>query len=107
MSTPLLCLEDVGKRFVLPPGEAFDIRVGLGLTVTPREVVAIVGRSGSGKSTLLNLLGPLDVPIRAMPPAPASILTSKEQRSQTKCFARGFFAALSQNDDVLIRYWFV
>lgn len=33
---------------------------GIDLTVSPREIVSIVGKSGAGKSTLLHILGTLD-----------------------------------------------
>ena len=34
-------------------------------TIRRGEFVVVVGRSGSGKSTLLNLIGCVDVPVRA------------------------------------------
>ena len=52
------------------------------------EFIAIVGRSGSGKSTLLNLLGLLDTPSEARPPAGRTTRSTKRgRRSATSCSA--------------------
>ncbi|NRO96062.1 MacB family efflux pump subunit [Paraburkholderia sp. NMBU_R16] len=61
MSTPLLQLIDVARRF--PTGER-DVVVlkNINLSIDTGEIVAIVGASGSGKSTLMNILGGLDQP---------------------------------------------
>ncbi|MCV9878608.1 MacB family efflux pump subunit [Brenneria izbisi] len=59
MSTPLLQLTDIARRFA--SGEQ-DVTVlkNINLTINQGEMVAIVGASGSGKSTLMNILGCLD-----------------------------------------------
>ncbi|MFI5013890.1 MAG: sugar ABC transporter ATP-binding protein [Hyphomicrobiales bacterium] len=57
MTTPLLELVDVGKSY--PGVRALD-RVSL--SVTPGEVLALIGENGAGKSTLMNILGGLVEP---------------------------------------------
>jgi lipoprotein-releasing system ATP-binding protein len=39
-----------------------EVLKGISLTVSPAEVISIVGASGAGKSTLLQILGTLDTP---------------------------------------------
>jgi polar amino acid transport system ATP-binding protein len=53
--TPLLCLDNVYKRF----GDHSVLR-GVGLEVEPHDVVALIGASGSGKSTLLRCINLLE-----------------------------------------------
>jgi putative ABC transport system ATP-binding protein len=56
----VLELHDVTKTYgTQPPVAALR---GVSLTVTQRELVAIVGPSGSGKTTLLHIIGTLDLP---------------------------------------------
>jgi len=59
---PLLEVRGLRRRY--PSGDAgwLDVLLGVDLTVSRGEVVAVVGASGSGKSTLLHLLGALDAP---------------------------------------------
>jgi branched-chain amino acid transport system ATP-binding protein len=51
MSTPLLEVEDLGKRF-----GGFVALEGIGLAVAAGERVGLIGPNGSGKSTLVNCL---------------------------------------------------
>src|SRR6266702_432992 len=63
MSSPLLRLIDVSKRYESPTdAEAVPVLRDVSLEIGRGESVAIVGPSGSGKSTLLNLMGTLDRP---------------------------------------------
>src|SRR3989441_5371866 len=63
MSSPLLKLIDVSKRYESPTGaEAVAVLRDVTLEIRRGESVAIVGPSGSGKSTLLNIIGTLDRP---------------------------------------------
>jgi lipoprotein-releasing system ATP-binding protein len=63
MSSPLLKLTDVSKRYESPTGpESVQVLREVTLEIGRGESVAITGPSGSGKSTLLNIMGTLDRP---------------------------------------------
>ena len=56
---PLVDVAGLTKSYATPKGPIAVLR-GLSLSVSPGEMVAIVGASGVGKSTLLHVLGGLD-----------------------------------------------
>src|SRR5688500_12272763 len=55
---------DLHKTYIGGDGGTINVLGGVDLTVSPREMVAVVGASGAGKSTLLHVLGALDKPSR-------------------------------------------
>jgi lipoprotein-releasing system ATP-binding protein len=61
---PILEAHDLHKSYVGGDGGTINVLSGVDLSVSPREMVAIVGASGAGKSTLLHVLGALDKPSR-------------------------------------------
>jgi len=60
-SAPVFALERLCKSYGTGPAAVHALR-GLDLTISPGELLVLLGPSGSGKSTLLNILGGLDRP---------------------------------------------
>ena len=60
----ILEAHDLHKSYTGGDGGAINVLGGVDLSISPREMVAIVGASGAGKSTLLHVLGALDKPSR-------------------------------------------
>ena len=61
MSTPVLLLDGVGRRYRTGSGH-LTVLDGISFSVAAGERLAVVGPSGSGKSTLLGLMAGLDAP---------------------------------------------
>ena len=79
LDVPSLELSGVTKVYPGPPPvTALD---GVTLTISPGELVAVVGPSGSGKSTLLNLMGGLDRPTSGSVKVAGRELTELDDRS--------------------------
>jgi sulfonate transport system ATP-binding protein len=55
-------LQHLGRAFPSGKGESRPVLRDLGLDISPREILAIIGTSGCGKSTLLRIVGGLDSP---------------------------------------------
>jgi lipoprotein-releasing system ATP-binding protein len=61
MSEPVLEVRDLRRTYVTGQGE-LEVLKGADVTVSPGEVVGLVGPSGSGKSSLLHAAGLLERP---------------------------------------------
>lgn len=62
MSTNVIEMTDVYKKFYIGTPNELTILKGISLHVREGEFVSVVGASGSGKSTLMNIVGALDRP---------------------------------------------
>lgn len=62
MSSPIIQMKGVVKRFYIGEPHELEILHGIDLAMAKGEFVSIVGASGSGKSTLMNIIGALDRP---------------------------------------------
>src|SRR5215216_7472512 len=60
----VLQAHDLHKTYIGGDGGTINVLSGVDLSISAREMVAIVGASGAGKSTLLHVLGALDRPTR-------------------------------------------
>ena len=62
MTTPILELTDICKRYNVGTQVEHEVLHGVSLSLAQAEFVALQGPSGSGKSTLLNIIGLLESP---------------------------------------------
>jgi lipoprotein-releasing system ATP-binding protein len=61
---PVLESHDLHKTYIGGDGGTINVLSGVDLSVSAREMVAVIGASGAGKSTLLHVLGALDRPTK-------------------------------------------
>ena len=62
-SDPIICFDDVTKVFRRPDGRGDFVAVDrLSFSISPGEIVAVLGKTGCGKSTMFNLLAGLIEP---------------------------------------------
>ncbi len=62
MSSIVISLKNISKRYVMGDETIFTALSDINLDINKGEYVAIVGQSGSGKSTLMHIIGLLDKP---------------------------------------------
>ena len=60
MSTPIIHMENIIKKYYIGKPNELEILHGVNLDVYEGDFLSIVGESGSGKSTLMNIIGVLD-----------------------------------------------
>ena len=61
---PVLEAHDLHKTYIGGDGGTINVLSGVDLSVSAREMVAIIGASGAGTSTLLHVLGALEKPTK-------------------------------------------
>lgn len=91
MNKIVLSCEHLGKIFE-DGALRVEVLKDVNLTVTPGEMIAIVGASGSGKSTLLHLLGGLERPTRGKVTIAGEELSglSEKAKSRLRNYSLGF-----------------
>lgn len=100
--TPVLEAVGVEKAYRGGDGTMLQVLAGVDLTVTPGEMVAVVGASGAGKSTFLHVLGALDRPdagevrLAGEPTRTASDEALAELRNRTVGFVFQFHHLLKE-----------
>ena len=107
----ILEARDLYRFFHTGDDEVIALR-GVGLTVLPGEIVAVMGPSGSGKSTLLNCLTGLDEPDAGMVTLGGARLSRQPEAARAALRARSLgilmqsgnlFAHLSLADNIRLQ----
>jgi len=83
ISTPVIELKDLQKRFGIGDAEAYVIN-GINLSIDQGEFVAVMGPSGCGKTTLLNIIGLLDRSIDGEYELDGQSVTTMSKRKQAR-----------------------